>query len=204
MALECERKYLGIDFASLRQALKDMQAQCHGAHLESNTLWDTPEGVLRPQGVLLRLRTQQWFRPERVAHVITLKTASNEIKGCKIREELEVTVSELATMEAIWQALGYGITARYEKVREVWSLDNTELDMDILPFGNIIEVEGAAEDIIAVAKKLRIQDAQTSTASYHRLHQQWRTEQGLEPDVNFVFNDSQKASLIAYLQEMHP
>lgn len=207
MPLECERKYIGVDFVSVRAFLQANHALNEGAHIESNSLWDTAERSLRPQGTLLRLRTQQWFRgssSECTAekHILTLKAAANEQQGCKIREESEVLVDDVRTMEAILSGLGYSITARYEKVREVWLLHNTELALDILPFGNFMEVEGTVDDIEHVARLVHIDSAPQSTASYHRLHQEWRTQQGLAPALDIVFEPAKKAALVRYLQEL--
>lgn len=207
MPLECERKYIGVDFATVRTCLQANNALYEGAHIESNSLWDTADRSLRPQGTLLRLRTQQWFSadsPKCTAekHILTLKTAANEQQGCKIREESEVRVDDVRTMQAILSGLGYSITARYEKVREVWHLHNTELALDILPFGNFMEVEGAIDDIEHVAQLVHIDSAPQSTASYHRLHQEWRTQQGLPPALDIVFEPAQKAALVRYLQEL--
>lgn len=217
MALECERKYLGVDFAAVRAALKVHGAVHEGAHMESNTVWDNAERSLRPCGTLLRLRTQQWFGPvggqadhksqgnlDRVCHVLTLKAAASEQQGCKIREEREVTVDNVHTMEAILTGLGYSITARYEKVREVWNLHHTELALDILPFGEYMEVEGTVETIDYVAQLAGIATAEQSTLSYHRLHQDWRAQHGLAPQVDFVFDAQQRASLISYLRGLRP
>ncbi|MEG2173059.1 MAG: class IV adenylate cyclase [Desulfovibrionaceae bacterium] len=209
MALECERKYLGIDFASVRTALKEHHAVCEGIHIESNSLWDTPHRRLRPQGTLLRLRTQQWYASgnncaacKGRTYILTLKMVATEQQGCKIREECEVVVDDVAIMESILRGLGYEITARYEKVREVWHMHNAELALDILPFGHFMEVEGTVEAIEYVAKLVHIERALQSTESYHRLHQEWRSAQGLEPCIDFVFEPAQKAELVRYIQEL--
>lgn len=208
MPIECERKYIGINFADVRTALKNVGAVCEGAHLESNSLWDTADRALRPKGTLLRLRTQQWFGPCHEAgvldgqkHILTLKMVATEEQGCKIREEREVSFDDASTMEGILAGLGYHVTARYEKVREVWQSHNTELALDILPFGEFMEVEGTVSDIEQVATLVGIAGAQQSTASYHRLHQDWRVANNLPPAVNFVFEPSKRAALIRYLQE---
>lgn len=208
MPLECERKYIGVDFVAVRAFLQANNARSEGAHMESNSLWDTAERSLRPKGMLLRLRTQQWFKgnsPECVAekHILTLKAAANEQQGCKIREESEVLVDDVHTMEAILSGLGYSTTAHYEKLREVWHLHNTELALDILPFGNFMEVEGTVDDIEHVARLVHIDSAPQSTASYHRLHQEWRTQQGLPTALDIVFEPAKKAALLRYLQELH-
>ena len=71
MALETERKYLGVDFGRLRLALTASGAEDLGAHFESNVVYDTPELSLCAARKLLRVRTQEW--PGKTRHVLTLK-----------------------------------------------------------------------------------------------------------------------------------
>ena len=71
MALEIERKYLEVDFDSLRQCLRQCGAQGGDVHLERNRIYDLPDGSLRAGHHLLRLRTQEW--PDHAQNVLTLK-----------------------------------------------------------------------------------------------------------------------------------
>ena len=56
MALEIERKYLEVDFDSLRRRLRQCGAQGGDVHLERNRIYDLPDGSLRAGHHLLRLR----------------------------------------------------------------------------------------------------------------------------------------------------
>ena len=46
MALEIERKYLGVDFGLLGRALAEAGAEDLGTHFESNVVMDTPDLAL--------------------------------------------------------------------------------------------------------------------------------------------------------------
>ena len=45
MALEIERKYLEVDFDSLRRRLRQYGAQGGDVHLERNRIYDLPDGA---------------------------------------------------------------------------------------------------------------------------------------------------------------
>lgn len=64
----------------------------------------------------------------------------------KVREELEVEVSDAAAMAAILQRLGFLPRQVYEKYRETFMLDGVEVVLDELPFGDFVELEGETVD----------------------------------------------------------
>lgn len=190
MALEVERKYLNVNFAALRRALRELGARNSGAHFESNWIFDTPDAQLFAGGRLLRLRLQEW--PDAMRHVLTLKLPAPQNGRFKTREEHELEVPDAATMRAVLEGLGYAVGARYEKVREPWLLEGVEVALDTLPFAAVVELEGEAGLIERVAARLGLDKVETSTKSYHQLHQEWRRLHKLPPDLSFVFEAEQR------------
>lgn len=206
MALEIERKYLGVDFGRLRLALAKAGAQDLGAHFESNTVYDTPGLSLCAARKLLRVRSQEW--PDRTRHVLTMKLPVPAPAGAtfKAREERELEVQSAAVMGSVLLGLGFVVAARYEKVRSVWRLASGAPDgapvlveLDELPFANVVELEGGAGSIDAVAARLGLDKREISTKSYHALHQEWRSAQGLPPERSFVFGPEERRSLRQHL-----
>lgn len=238
MSIECERKYLGVNFAAFRQNLACISAIYEGTNFESNSVWENNENTLMPSGILLRLRTLKWFTEsngvntlekifekeslsnffqkymlkntmdkcldekqedlalfDRVEHVLTLKMPANVLTNCKVREELEVNVGNAQIMQQIFCGAGFRISAWYEKIRESWTYNDLHIVMDLLPFAEVIEIEGDVQNIDDLAKIMNISTMEISTASYHTLHQKWRKQHNLGPDINFVFNQSQYSSL---------
>ena len=189
MGLEIERKYLHIDLQSVRQKLVDCGAHCLGAHFESNWVYDTAEGGLVGGGQLLRLRTQQWSGTTR--HLLTLKLPVTHSGGFKVREERETEVADGAELRSILQGLGYRVAARYEKIREPWRMDIVEVELDILPFAEVVELEGRAQDIESVERRLNLDNAEISTKSYHELHQEWLRQNHKPTQLSFVFDEAQ-------------
>ncbi len=189
MGLEIERKYLHIDLQSLRQKLVDCGAHCLGAHFESNWVYDTAEGGLVGGGQLLRLRTQQWR--DKTRHLLTLKLPATHNGGFKMREERETEVADGAVMHSILEGLGYRVVARYEKIREPWHMDTVEVELDVLPFAEVVELEGRAQDIESVERRLNLDNAEISTKSYHELHQEWLRQNHKPAQLSFVFDEAQ-------------
>ena len=190
MGLEIERKYLHVDMKALRQALVDNGAHCLGAHFESNRVFDAGNALLE-SGRLLRLRTQEW--PDRTRHLLTLKLPAAEAGNFKRREERETLVADGEALCSILTGLGYAVTARYEKVREPWRMGAVEIELDVLPFAEVVELEGPEEEIVSVAARLHLDSAEISAKSYHELHQDWLRQHNRPPRFSFVFDAARRA-----------
>ena len=191
MGLEIERKYLHVDLQTLRQALVDNGAHCLGAHFESNWVFDSAQGALVTGGKLLRLRSQEW--QGKTCHLLTLKLPVEKSGGFKVREERETEVADGEALRGVLEGLGYSVTARYEKIREPWRMDNVEVELDALPFGEVVELEGRAQDIERVEKRLSLDNAEISTKTYHDLHQEWLRQNNKPRQLSFVFDTAQRA-----------
>ncbi|WP_165174401.1 class IV adenylate cyclase [Desulfovibrio sp. ZJ369] len=189
MPLEVERKYLNVDFELLRRSLQEQGAESAGAHFESNLIFDTAAGQLRANRRLLRLRTREW--PGRIRHLLTLKLPVPHSEHFKVREEHELEIADKTAMQNLLEGMGYGVAARYEKIREPWRLEDVEVELDILPFANVVEMEGPAGRISSVQQRLGLDNAQISIKTYHQLHQDWRLRYSLPPALSFVFDKEQ-------------
>lgn len=190
MGLEIERKYLRVNLQTLRQALEENGARCFGAHFESNWVFDTAAGSLAAEGRLLRLRSQEWR--DKTRHLLTLKLPAASDKNFKVRDERETEVADGAVLRGILEGLGYVVAARYEKVREPWLVDLVEVELDVLPFAEVVELEGRAEDIATLQRRLGLDNAEISTKSYHELHQEWLRENKKPARLSFVFDTEQR------------
>lgn len=197
MGLEIERKYLRVNLQTLRRTLTENGARCLGAHFESNWVFDTASGTLETEGRLLRLRSQEWR--DKTRHLLTLKLPATADDSFKVREERETEVADGAVLRGILEGLGYVVAARYEKVREPWLMNVVEVELDVLPFAEVVELEGRAEDIATVQRRLGLDNAEISTKSYHELHQEWLRENKKPARLSFVFDKAQRESWRALL-----
>jgi len=138
----------------------------HGARLqkerlfEVNLRFDTSQQSLRASHQVLRLRQDDHVR-------LTYKDQSEFSEGIADRRELEITVSDFETTQSILQALGFEVFMVYEKYRTTFTLDQCEIVIDEMPFGNFIEIEGPSADTIrSVALLLALDWEKRITTSY--------------------------------------
>lgn len=150
--LEVEVKFLVPDLAPIRDRLLEVGAQLdkprvHEHNIRYDNAWD---GLLR-KAKLLRLRQDQSVR-------LTYKgDPMQEVQSeAKVREELEIEVSDFATTAAILERIGFEQRQVYEKYRETFQLIGVEVVLDELPFGNFVELEGEEEGIRKAADLLQL------------------------------------------------
>ena len=121
-----------------------------------------------------------------------VQSALSELKGTPTRIE-RCHTSSLSALRSILEGLGYTVAARYEKVREPWRMDTVEVELDALPFAQVVELEGRAQDIARVEKRLNLDNAEISIKSYHELHQEWLRQNNKPKQLSFVFDEAQRA-----------
>jgi adenylate cyclase class 2 len=115
---------------------------------EINLRLDTPDQVLAQTGRLLRLRQDARAR-------VTYKGLGSIEGGARSRQELEFTVSDIKTAQALFEALDYQVTMMYEKYRTSYKLGKVDVVLDEMPYGDFAEIEGPdGESIQNAAKQL--------------------------------------------------
>ena len=147
--LEIELKYFVSDFAPLRERLRQLGAARTGERtFEHNVRYETEGDRLLKNRRLLRLR-----RDRRTT--LTFKSPPAEAdQRFKVYRELEVSLSDFDTMDAILNALGFYRRQVYEKWRETWQLDEAILCLDTMPFGSFLEIEARPEPILQLVRDL--------------------------------------------------
>ncbi len=198
---EAEVKLRVADRRALLRQLARLRASYLGRVHEINTLYDTPDGALRRQGKLLRIRVERPAeRPGRRAKaprarlgghsaLLTFKgpverkeSGESRSKGrYKIREEREVRVADEAVLVRILEALGLRPSFRYEKYRSTYRLPGLAgitLDLDETPSGDFIEAEGSRAAIDRSAAMLGYRPADYITKGYGQLFRDERRKMG--------------------------
>jgi adenylate cyclase class 2 len=98
---------------------------------------------------------------------MTYKGPSQPRQDVNIRQEIEFTVSDFTAARHLLEALGYQIAVTYEKYRTTFSLDEVEIVLDEMPFGNFMEIEGPDPTSIQdIAQKLGLNWEARCTESY--------------------------------------
>ncbi|MDL1910386.1 class IV adenylate cyclase [Chloroflexi bacterium CFX6] len=179
---ETEVKFHVRDLERIESRLLDLDAHLIQPRiLETNIRFDLPDGGLRSEGRVLRLRQDTAAR-------LTYKGASKNEQGVLSRREVEFVVEDFEKAKLFLEALGYRKLFYYEKYRTTYELPQTSevlrdlgglahVMLDELPYGNFVEIEGdSIEALRAVAQKLGLKWDAAVAASYHALFERLRAK----------------------------
>ena len=148
--MEIEAKVKLKNPSRLRSRLQSNGAVFVGRTLERNWLYDHPDRPLMRADKLLRLREDR-----RVS--LTFK-GPRERSEYKKREEIEIEFPDASGVRSFLESVGMIKWFYYEKIRETWELESSEILLDELPhLGCFVEVEAPTEkEIDGVIKKLKL------------------------------------------------
>jgi adenylate cyclase class 2 len=142
---EIEVKFMIRDLPRLEALLQQNGALLESARvLEANLRFDTPARDLTRAKRVLRLRQDQRAR-------LTYKGPSQSGGEVNSRQEIEFEVSDFGAARRLLKALGYEVSAMYEKYRATYGLGELEIVLDELPYGNFAEIEGPGAGAIKLA-----------------------------------------------------
>jgi len=148
--------------------------------LETNTVFDTPERLLRLTGRLLRVRKAG------NTGTVTYKGPQDSSRH-KSREELETTVADSDVMASIASKIGFEPIFRYEKYRTEYQRERGSMaTLDETPIGVFIELEGPPEWVDKLTSELGFSAVDQITLSYGALYRDWCASNGVKP-ANMVF-----------------
>ena len=212
MAHEREVKLKIEDVKAFHRLLKKVGAQPVGAGQgrvhEENVIFDTPQGGLAKHGQLLRIRTEtpegrgkSRKKRKKPRVVLTFKRpvarppASDGNDGPhKLREEVELEVTDAATLATIFEGLGLAGWFRYEKYRTTFRLPASQawargllIELDETPIGTYVELEGPASAIDRAAQELGYSKRDYVLKNYLNLYVEECRRKGVEP-VHMVFS----------------
>jgi len=162
---ERELKFPVEGLEGLRERLVEIEAERVGpASFEDNWVLDR-DGELEARGCVLRLRNDG--RGAR----LTLKGPRQMDGYAKVRSEYEIAVGDLETARALFEALGYHMVRRYQKVREEWKVGGVEIALDHTPIGDYAEFEGDRAEVLAKRCGLNLKEVEQR--SYLRLYEDY-------------------------------
>lgn len=145
---------------------------------ERNVIFDTPDGGLAKHGQLLRIRTETLAKEGKkstkkaaLRTILTFKSPPEELaigpvgsssdRRHKVREEIEVMLSDPGSLQKIFEGLGLKGWFRYEKYRTAYRLPSRQkwakgllIDYDETPIGTYVELEGPPSAIDQAAGEL--------------------------------------------------
>jgi adenylate cyclase class 2 len=195
MARETEIKLRITDLPGFRRALSKLGAARAGGRVhEFNILFDTATKSLKKREQLLRIRTESFATKAHRAKgksqtedaTLTFKgpvgkrgRGGERGSGHKVREELELGVSDREALASIFHGLGMQPWFRYEKFRTKYRLQKARrwakdlvIDLDETPIGTFVELEGPAGAIDRAAKALGFAKRDYIVANYFVLYRE--------------------------------
>jgi len=170
---EIEAKFYVQHLQKMESRIRDLDARLIQPRLlETNLRFDLPDGRLRAEGRVLRLRQDTAAR-------LTYKGAGQSEQGVVHRTEIEFTVEDFEKARSFLEALGYQKLFEYEKYRTTYlfhsSESSTHVMLDELPYGNFVEIEGEnMQDIHSLAEKLKLNRDAAISMSYSALFERLR------------------------------
>jgi adenylate cyclase class 2 len=221
MARETEIKLRISDVRAFHRALKRIGARPAGpgsskVH-EENVIFDTPQGGLAKHGQLLRIRTET---PEirgkakkagpKQRVVLTFKqpmvhpagagTESVSHESYKVRDEIELEVTDPGNLARIFEGLGMSGWFRYEKYRTTFRMPDSKawatgllIELDETPIGTFVELEGPAGAIDRAAEELGFSKHDYVLKNYLRLYMEDCRRKGEQP-LHMVFPNRKRPS----------
>lgn len=181
IAFEREIKLRFDNPAEVRAAVMSLGvALLRSRRLQSDALFDTPEGRLSARHAVLRARR------DGDREFVTFKNPADH-PVLKVREELETTVGDLHASVAIFEQLGFLCWFRYEKYREEFTLHDVVIAIDETPVGTYVEIEGSEEGIRSTAAALGRSPSDYIVDSYRTLFVRYCSEQRI-PVTDMLFS----------------
>ncbi len=179
MANEVEKKYR-LDAARIKDVLESLEeigADFQGEDFEENILFSSA-GLLEKQAVL-RLR--------RIGER-TILTYKQKIPGktdAKHHLEHETEVSDFDEIAEIIGNLGFRRSLVYEKRRRTWTFRQVEIVLDVLPFGDYMEIEGSLAAIAEAEMFLGAEDFEVEPETYPNLTRRFGKQNGEVTEARF-------------------
>src|SRR5690606_7714573 len=123
------------DAKRLATALSEFYAEYNGEDNEENIIFSSSS--LAENASVVRIR-----RIDDRA-ILTYKRRQPGLSDLKHQIEHETDIDDADAMTAILESLGLEPKIIYEKRRRKWRLRSAEVVLDVLPFGEFMEIEGS-------------------------------------------------------------
>jgi len=172
---EIEIKFKLKNPQTIRAKLQKIGAKFIKKVFEENLRFDDKNKRLKSKNFLLRLRKDDKIR-------LTFKDRgrySPAVKdnGLKVAEEIEIEVDDFHRMKRILEKLGFKVSSRYQKIREIWHYKDLEIAIDKIPYlGYFLEIEGPSKSIRKIVGLLGLNLKDGITKTYGNLWEKYRTK----------------------------
>jgi len=150
---------------------------------EINLVFDSSDYYFKKNNFLLRLRKDS-------KNTLTFKSPVKNKSDFKERKETEIQVKNFDKTKKLLEEMNFFPVFVYEKKREHYEFDGTEILVDELPFiGFYLELEGTKKGIEETEKVLGLKTKNRITKNYLKLFLEYKKKNKLK-EKNMVFNKS--------------
>jgi len=175
---EIEVKFIVTDSNKFREAIHKAGGVFESAHAEDNIRFDDAAASLTRRGMVLRLRVTT--TDTRIRYLLTVKSPMiHTDKDLSHRREIETEISDGSALTTALGLLGYEPVWRYEKRRETYRIGQIEADIDEMPLGWFLELEGLPDEIRHTAERLGLEMTDGLTLSYAQIFDNVKGARGL-------------------------
>ena len=187
--IELEYKFWVKDKKNLIQSLAHQAKIKKARQYQKTVMFDNELGLMQKTNGRIRVRTFGNSNKK----TLTYKRPLPPKNGAKREIEYEISFFDPnEQIEEILKAMGFGPTTSYERYQTEWEMNDVRVTLDEYPFADIIEIEGAKEDIEEVAEKLGFNKTEGLTKPVDTLFQEWRRTKGLPFKPHMRFSDFDK------------
>ncbi len=161
--IEIEIKFKVEDPIKICNLLVRCGAKQYPKEREVDFSFDTYDRLLSRQAKLLRLRKTDKE---------TLLTFKGPIIASRFkkREEINIRLDDFKRTQDLLNQIGFVGSFTKEKIRQRFSLKDTEVYLDRLPFiGYYLEIEGRDKNILNLSKRLKLDMTEAIKESYNQL-----------------------------------
>ena len=160
MANEIEKKYRlsAAQKEDVLESLKEIGAEFAGEDFEENILFSNDDLIAKQ--AVLRLR--------RIGEktILTYKQKVQSKTDAKHHIEYETEIADFEEIAEIFENLGFRRSLVYEKRRRTWNFRQVEIVLDVLPFGDFMEIEGSLMAIAEAEMFLGAEDFEVVPETY--------------------------------------
>jgi adenylate cyclase class IV len=182
--IEKESKFKVENIAEILNKIRSLASYHHTEYIR-DSIWGMQGSTKK-----IRLRVTDDCSDQHIEAIYKYKV--NEDQGIKteIEEYLYVGKSIKEATKAIEKEGAFKEENSYEKMRTIYRTQNSEITLDIYPFGTWIEIEGEIEDIWHISKKLGYKKEDAISQNADELYLEWIKQHNLKEmwDVRFGLN----------------
>jgi len=180
-SIEIEVKFYIKKYENIIKKVETYAGKTKSSGFETNTLFDYPDRRLSNNQEILRLRK---YNGETI--LTHKKKINDKKKDFKKMKETETRIESYDEFLRILYKLGLKKIQIYEKYRDIYTIDNLEICIDRLPFGNFMELEGSEELIKKMALSLKLDWSKRILPSYRTIFEKIKKEYHLNfQDISF-------------------